>query len=515
MESRDQRFDGWFCVAVTTTGVYCRPSCPAVMPKRENIRIFRTAAAAHVNGFRSCKRCRPDAAPGSPEWNTRADLVGRAMRLIADGVVDREGVAGLAGRLGYSERQVHRQLAAEVGAGPQALARAQRAQTARLMLETTRLPVSEIAFAAGFASIRQFNETIQRLFATTPTTLRNAHAGLGDVRAPGAITLRLAYRPPLDLPALLGFLGAHPIQGVEEYSEGTFRRSLSLPHGSAVIALRPTPGADHVGCEIRLEDLRDLTAAVQRCRRLLDLDADQQAIRTLLEADPLLRPTVTAHPGRRVPGHLDVAELAVRVLLGHDPALAMLIPRYARPLPAPVGGVTHTFPDVETLATVDYADLGAPPDRCRALPSLTRALADGTIRLDPGADRDRARRQLLSLPGVDQQTVGHLRMRALGDPDVFLPGCHRVLRALHLLGHPTGPAAVQALSSRWRPWRSYATQHLWALAAERTTPAKRAPGPTIATAGRCGPAALGPIMTTWSRERTEVGEQVESGFQQG
>ncbi|WP_067826875.1 DNA-3-methyladenine glycosylase 2 family protein [Actinomadura kijaniata] len=462
VESRDPRFDGWLFVAVTTTGVYCRPSCPAVMPRPENLRVFPSAAAAQVNGFRACKRCRPDASPGSPEWNSRADLVGRAMRLIADGVVDREGVAGLAGRLGYSRRQIHRQLVAEVGAGPQALARAQRAQTARLLLETTALPVSDVAFAAGFASIRQFNETVRRLFATTPTALRNARARSGAAPAPGVVPLRLAYRPPLDVPALLGFLGARPLPGVEEYADGVFRRSLSLPHGPGTVALWPVPGADHVGCEIRLADLRDLTTAVQRCRRLLDLDADQRSITAFLEADPLLRPLVAARPGRRVPGHPDAAELAARLLLDGDAALATLIRRHAEPLPVPVGAVTHLFPDAAALATLDHAGPGAPPGRGEALRALAAALAGGDLRLDPGADRRHARRRLLDLPGFDPLVVDHIRMRVLGDPDVFPARCPKVRHALRRLSNGAVPADVRALSECWRPWRSYATQHLWA-----------------------------------------------------
>lgn len=457
MESRDPRFDGWFYVAVTTTGIYCRPSCPAVMPKPENVRLFPTAAAAQVDGFRACKRCRPDAAPGSPEWNVRTDLVGRAMRLIADGIVDREGVAGLAARLGYSRRQVHRQLVAEVGAGPQALARAQRAQTARMLLEAGSLPISDVAFAAGFASIRQFNETIRQVYATTPSELRGGYAGSAGTHVPGAVVLRLAYRPPMDVPALLDFLGARAVPGIEECSAGAYRRSLSLPHGAGIVTLRHVPGADHVACEIRLDDLRDLTAAVQRCRRLLDLDTDQQAIDAFLSSDPQLEPLVAARPGLRVPGHVDPSELAIRAVLHRRSRsatprgpLAALINTYGRPLAAPLGGITHTFPDMSALAAAKPAD---PPLR-----ELARALAEGTIRLDPGCDPHHVHKQLLDLPGMSPWAVACIRMRALGDPDVLMPdpGVWRAIRRL------------RALPDRWRPWRSYATQHLGALSqAER------------------------------------------------
>ena len=221
VRSRDARFDGWFFVGVTSTGIYCRPSCPAVTPKRANVRFYPSAGAAQSGGFRACKRCRPDATPGSPEWNGRADLVGRAMRLIADGVVDREGVKGLARRLCYTERHLHRMLVAEVGAGPIALARARRAHTARLLIETTGLPITEIAFAAGFASIRQFNDTVRAVFAATPTELRRARRNVPTRRpAPGSIALRLPYRAPFDGDGLFGFLGDRAVPGIEELVDG-------------------------------------------------------------------------------------------------------------------------------------------------------------------------------------------------------------------------------------------------------------------------------------------------------
>jgi AraC family transcriptional regulator of adaptative response / DNA-3-methyladenine glycosylase II len=293
--SKDPRFDGVFFIAVTSTGIYCRPSCPAITPKRANMRFYRSAAAAQEAGFRACKRCRPDASPGSPEWNIRADMVGRAMRLIADGVVDRDGVEGLARRLGYEQRQVRRLVTAELGAGPLAIARAQRAQTARILTETTALPLSEIAFAAGFASIRQFNATIREVFAVTPTDLRRSTPGgrppgippiLGGNRSPqtpsAPLGLRLAYRAPIDGERMLGYLGARAIPGVEEVREGRYRRTIMLPNGPGILSLAPAAG--YVDCELQLEDLRDLTAAVQRCRRLLDLDADPEAVTGYLSA---------------------------------------------------------------------------------------------------------------------------------------------------------------------------------------------------------------------------------------
>jgi AraC family transcriptional regulator of adaptative response / DNA-3-methyladenine glycosylase II len=479
--SKDPRFDGVFFIAVTSTGIYCRPSCPAITPKRENMRFYRGAAAAQEAGFRACKRCRPDASPGSPEWNIRADVVGRAMRLIADGVVDRDGVEGLAARLGYEQRQVRRLVTAELGAGPLAIARAQRAQTARILAETTTLPLGEVAFAAGFASIRQFNATIREVFAVTPTQLRETRgrrvaaarprrpdrAPAGST--PGLIRLRLAYRPPIDLDRILGFLAARAIPGVESVDDGRYRRTLLLPNGTGILSVGPSARreAGYIECELQLEDLRDLTAAAQRCRRLLDLDADPEAVLAVLGADPVLGPLARACPGRRSPGHVDGDELALRAVLGQQVSVAAarqlgarLVTAYGKPLQRPDGALTHCFPAAETLASADPATLPMPRARAAALTGLAAALASGELSLDPGADRDRAQAQLLTLPGIGPWTAGYIRMRALSDPDAFLPGDVGVREALARLG--AEPREAVALAEGWRPWRSYAVHHLWA-----------------------------------------------------
>ena len=498
--SKDARFDGVFFIAVTSTGIYCRPSCPAITPKRAHMRFYPSAAAAQEAGFRACKRCRPDASPGSPEWNVRADLAGRAMRLIRDGVVDREGVIGLARRLGYSQRQVNRTVTAELGAGPLALARAQRAQTARLLTETTALPLSEIAFAAGFASIRQFNATTRDVFAATPGELREratrrrraATAGAPPATAPGLIRLRLAYRPPIDIGRMLRFLAARAIPGVESVTGGTYRRTINLPNGIGLAALRPAAESQvrYVDCELQLEDLRDLAPAVQRCRRLLDLDADPAAVTAVLSRSEILRPAVQACPGRRVPGHVDGEELAIRAVLGQQVSVAAagrlgarLTAAYGKPLGSPVAAspgtaesaeaaeappgpampLTHCFPAAETLAEADPASLPMPRSRARALVGLATALASGTLSLDPGASRDDAEARLLALPGIGPWTAGCIRMRALSDPDAFLPTDAGVRHGLAALGVGSDPASAARHAEGWRPWRSYALQHLWAI----------------------------------------------------
>jgi len=302
MQSRDARFDGWFFVAVTTTGIYCRPSCPATTPRRENVRFYPTAAAAQTAGFRACLRCRPDAVPGSPQWNLRADVAGRAMRLIADGVVDREGVEGLARRLSYSPRHLRRLLTEQLGAGPLDLARAQRAQTARLLIETTAVPFGDVAFAAGFASLRQFNDTVRAVYSLNPTQIRRRatrrrQAGAVSPAAPaqpGSLLLRLPRREPFDGGALLSFLAARAVPGIEEVDVGLYRRTLRLPHGAGIAELAPCAG--HIECRLRLGDLRDLAAAVGRCRALLDRTPTPKPSTALSRATPCSAPSCAERP---------------------------------------------------------------------------------------------------------------------------------------------------------------------------------------------------------------------------
>jgi AraC family transcriptional regulator of adaptative response / DNA-3-methyladenine glycosylase II len=474
VSSRDDRFDGVFFTAVTSTRIYCRPSCPARTPKRENVRFFRSAAQAQSAGFRACRRCRPDVSPGAPEWNIRADLVGRAMRLINDGIVDRDGVSGLAARLGYSERQVHRTLVEEVGAGPLRLARAQRAHTARILLETTDLPVTEVAYAAGFASIRQFNDTVREIYASTPSDLRrhSRHGRRGRVPIAGTIRLRLAHRRPADLAGILGFLAARAIPGVEEIDGRTYRRSLVLPHGVGIVEL--TPAGGYLDATLRLADPRDLASAVARCRRLFDLDADSAAVDDVLAQDTTLAPLVSASPGQRVPGVVDGDELAVRAVLGQQVSVGAarglagrLVLAYGKPLDSPLGAVTHAFPTAGALAAAEPAEFPLPARRQNTVHELVTRLADGRLQLDPGAHRDEVERKLLEIPGVGPWTAGYIRMRALCDPDVFLASDLGVRHGLARAGLPSHPSAAVEVAQAWKPWRSYAQMHLWALAAHR------------------------------------------------
>ncbi|WP_427918910.1 AlkA N-terminal domain-containing protein [Streptomyces sp. cg40] len=466
VQSKDARFDGWFFTAVLTTRIYCRPSCPVVPPKPENMTFYPSAAACQQAGFRACKRCRPDTSPGSPEWNQRADLVARAMRLIADGTVDREGVPGLAARLGYSTRQIERQLLAELGAGPLALARAQRAQTARLLIETTALPMAEIAFAAGFSSIRTFNDTVREVFALTPSELRNRRPRT-TVLTPGTLTLRLPFRAPLNPDNLFGHLAATAVPGVEEWRAGAYRRTLRLPYGHGIASL--TPRSDHIACRLTLSDLRDLPVAISRCRRMLDLDADPVAVDEQLRTDPVLAPLVDKAPGRRVPRTVDEAEFAVRAVLGQQVSTAAarthaarLVTAHGEPLDDPEGGLTHLFPSPEALAAVNPESLAMPLTRRTTFTTLIAQLADGTLHLGVESDWSETRVRLLNLPGFGPWTVDVIAMRALGDPDAFLPTDLGIRRAAQELGLPSTPAALTARAAAWRPWRAYAVQYLWA-----------------------------------------------------
>lgn len=466
--SRDARFDGWFIVGVRTTGIYCRPSCPTpVRPKAVNVAFYKSAAAAQLAGFRACKRCRPDAVPGSPEWDIRSDLAGRAIRLIADGMVDRVGVAGLARHLAVSERHLHRILVEAVGAPALAVARSHRAQTARVLIETTGLPFAEIAFGAGFPSIRQFNDTIRSVFAATPTQLR-AGARRGRPAPAGRLELRLAVRAPFDGQALLDWFAPRAVTGVEAVSPESYHRVLPLPGGPGTVSLRPAP--DHVSASFRLGRVTDLPAAVARCRRLFDLDADPATYGGVLSADAALAPLVRNRPGLRAPGTVDEAETAIRVVIGQQISIGgartitrRLVEAFGKPLDVADGPLTHAFPTPETLAEAGPAGLralGLTGARAATVVELARRLADGELVLDPGADRAEARRGLLAIPGIGPWTVEVIALRALRDPDAFPASDLGVRRAAERAGvEDPGRRA-----DRWRPWRGYATQYLWTVA---------------------------------------------------
>lgn len=507
--AKDARFDGMFYTAVSSTGIYCRPSCPARTPSERHVTFHPSAAAAQRAGFRACKRCRPDASPGSPQWDVRGDVVARAMRLIADGVVDREGVPGLARRLGYSTRQLQRLMVAELGAGPLAVARAQRAQTARTLIEGTDLTMSDIAFAAGFSSLRSFNATMQEVFDTPAAALRRPRGATASSRprrhrhrgaGPGAgspakhpstrdqgqwiqIALRLPVRAPFCPDNVFGHLAATAVPGVETWHQGTYHRTVRVCERPAVVSLTPVEGA--VQARVLLSDTADLAPVIARCRRLLDLDADPQAIDAHLARDPALADLVTSHPGRRVPRTVDSEEMAVRVLLGQQVSTraaathaARLVEEVGQPLATPVPGLTHLFPTADAIAGVDDRALALPATRRVTVRALAAAVADGAVDLGVGSDRAQTREALSRMPGIGPWTVETIAMRALGDPDAFPAsdlGLRAAARSRHLAESAT---ALDHAAASWRPWRSYATQYLWA---DTDHPVNHLPGDTPAT----------------------------------
>lgn len=481
ISSRDARFDGQFVTVVHSTGIYCRPSCPARTPKPENVSFLPTSAAAHEAGFRACKRCLPEAAPGSPEWDLRGDVTGRAMRLIADGIVEREGVAGLASRLGYSSRHLTRVLTEQLGAGPLALARAHRAHTARMLLVGTDLSAADVAFSAGFASVRQFNDTIREVFDLTPTALR-ARRRTHESTEGGRIDLVLPYRAPFDPDGVFAWMAARVLPGTEAGDADGFERTLRLPGGPAWFRVAR---ADHSRLRLsaRLTTLGDLSSVVARARRLFDLDADPAAIDDALGSIPELVPLVRAVPGIRVPGTADPHEMLIRAMIGQQisvPAARTHLTRLVDTLGeetdiAGENGPRRLFPTMSAIAEHGPEVLRGPAARIRAITGAAAAIAAGELQLTSGDDSEDQRRRLLALPGVGPWTADYVRMRVVGDPDVFLPGDVAVRQGGVRAGLPADAAGLDDWARRASPWRSYLTAHLWRVL---STPVSTTPLPS-------------------------------------
>lgn len=478
LEGRDPRLDGRIWVAVTTTGIYCRPVCPSRTPLPEHVRYFAAPAAAVAAGFRACKRCRPDAAPGARTWDHRTDLAGRAMRLIADGAVDDGGVAGLALRLGVGEGELHRVLLAEVGAGPRQLAVSRRARTARLLIDQTELGLAEIAYAAGFSGTRQLGEVIRREFGCPPSQLRRAQRpdqGAG----PSSLVLRLPLRPPYDAESVGAFLAARVVPGLERHCPGSTPggwrhvRPVPLPGGVVVVSVEPY--ADHVLLRTRHADLHDTATLLARVRRWLDLDLDPPAVTDVLAGDPVLAASVRALPGLRVPTTVDPWETCVRAVIGQQitvrgagTLLGRLVEAYGEVVADPVdpGASLRAFPGPEVLAAAGpeaIARIGMPASRGRTLHGLADAVASGAVPLD--GDRADVLAALTGLPGIGPWTRDYIALRALADPDAFPASDLGLRHAARRLGLPAEDRGLVAHAQRWRPWRAYAAQLLWTAAA--------------------------------------------------
>jgi AraC family transcriptional regulator of adaptative response / DNA-3-methyladenine glycosylase II len=468
LRSRDRRFDGRFFTGVTTTGIYCRPVCPAPAPKRENVRFFPCAAAAEDAGFRPCLRCRPETAPGTPAWQGTSAVVSRGLRLIHEGALDACAVRELAARLGIGERQLRRLFLQHLGTSPLSLARARRVHFARTLLDETDLPMTEVAFAAGFQSIRQFNHALRARFGESPRRLR-ARRRSPAASQPDVLTLRLAYRPPLDWEASLHFLALRATPGVECVEGDVYRRTVEL-RGTAG-ALEVANGGDgaHLVLRARLGDPAGLIEAVERVRRIFDLSADPLRIAGDLErgAGPCLRAALRRRPGLRVLGAWDGFELAVRAVLGQQVSVAgastlcgRLVETFGKPV-ALGRGLTHLFPAPDALASADLAAIGIPKTRAQALRALAQAVANGTLHLDAAGGLDDAVSRLCCVPGIGEWTAQYIAMRAFGEPDAFPASDLGLRKALGAEKAALPPAEVAAMAEAWRPWRAYAAMALW------------------------------------------------------
>jgi AraC family transcriptional regulator of adaptative response / DNA-3-methyladenine glycosylase II len=465
LRSRDARFDGRFFVAVRTTGIYCRPICPARNARPENITWFACAAAAEEAGYRPCRRCRPETAPGSPAWEGTSATVARALRLIADGALDAAGVDTLASRLGVGDRHLRRLFTRHLGASPQSVAQTRRVHFARRLIDETRLPMSEVAWSAGFRSLRQFNDRVRATFGAPPSVLRRKAA---PERSPGIVRLRVPFRPPFDFARLLAYLAPRAIPGVESCQGGVYRRSVRLDGRPATLAVALEPDGRHLRLTVGATGAAGLVRVVERVRRLCDLDADAPAIARQLRRDPRLQPFVPSAGTLRVPGCWDPFELAVRAVLGQQVSVAAattlagrLAQRFGEPLASPADDVTHVFPSAQRLADAELASIGLPGARAASLRGLARAVADGAVQLDGSAPIEETTAALQELPGIGAWTAHYVALRALGDPDAFPASDLGLRRALGRPGAPLAERELGRLAEAWRPWRGYAAVALW------------------------------------------------------
>ena len=476
--TRDSRFDGRLFVAVTTTRIYCRPICPARTPKRENVRFFPSAAAAQEAGFRPCLRCRPEASPDLGAWRGTSSSVSRALGMIEDGALDAGNVAALAERLGLGERQLRRLFCQHVGASPVSVAQTRRVLLAKQLLHETQLPMTQVALAAGFGSVRRFNETFQSLYRRPPATLRRASRDR-LVGATEALRLQLSYRPPYDWDAILAFLRARAIPGVEAVSGDRYARTISLGDARGVFTVERGT-ANRLTAVLHFPNLRSLPAIIARIRRVFDLAADPLAIGTHLALDERLAPLVAARPGLRVPGAWDGFELAVRAILGQQISVVAasklagkLVAAYGEPVTEPTAdafGLTHVFPTPARIASTDLALLGMPGARRMALVSLATAVAAEPRIIGPHRSLEAGIERLRSLAGIGEWTAQYIAMREMREPDAFPAADIGLMRAMaDGTGVRPSPAELLARAERWRPWRAYAALHLWASEPQATS----------------------------------------------
>jgi AraC family transcriptional regulator of adaptative response / DNA-3-methyladenine glycosylase II len=467
ISQRDARFDGRLFIGVKTTGVYCRPVCPARTPRSQNVNFYPTAAAAQEAGFRPCLRCRPETAPDMGAWRGTSNTVSRALGLIELGALDAADVDALANRLGVGERQLRRLFRQHLGASPVTVAQTRRVLLAKQLIHETRLPMTEIAFAAGFGSVRRFNETFQALFDRAPGALRRAGGPEISAGARGEVSLLLRYQPPYDWAAMLRFMHLHAIPGVESIAEDSYSRTIEFDGAQGIASVQPTYG-NALRATIRFPRLSALPAIIARLRRVFDLAADPIAISAHLARDPALAPLVAARPGLRAPGAWDGFELAVCVILelGNAAAAAAglagrLVAAYGAPMSERNGELATLFPRPEVLASADIAAVGLAKGRAATISAIAAAMV-----ADPnlfGAHRglEETAGRLRSIRGIDQATAQYIAARLLREPDAFPSADVDVARALaDADGRKPGHSEVLARAELWRPWRAYAAQHL-------------------------------------------------------
>jgi AraC family transcriptional regulator of adaptative response / DNA-3-methyladenine glycosylase II len=488
--ARDARFDGSFFTGVKTTGIYCRPICPAVTPKRQNVIFFPSAAAARDAGFRPCLRCRPEIAPELAAWRGTSNSVSRALALIEDGGLDGASVAQLADRLGLGERQLRRLFRQHLGASPIAVAQTRRVHLAKQLIHETDLPMTEVALAAGYGSLRRFNESFRQMFGRAPASLRRAASQSRAIS--GDVSLILSYRPPYDFDQILGFLRKHAIPGMEEVGDANYARTIEIDGLHGIVCVQKADG-HALRATIRFPRLSVLPQIIARLRRVFDLAADPQAIAAHLSEDPLLAPLLAAWPGLRVPGAFDGFELAVRGLLGQQISVAAartlagrLVARFGTPLAIDCSGfaqLTHVFPSPAALAKADASSFGLPKARRAALISLAAEIAADPSIFARHAPLDEAVARLRKLPGIGEWTAHYIAMRELREADAFPAADLGLIRAVaQLTGTTPTPKELLARAELWRPWRAYAAQHLWALGGEPPRAEHPAPQRAVAPA---------------------------------
>ena len=465
IQEKDGRFDGLFFSGVVTTGVYCRVVCPAPRPaRRENVRFFTSVAAVEGAGFRPCMRCHPERSADAPVWGPFPAVVSRALGLIFDGALDEGGIEGLAWRVGIGSRQLRRLFNEHVGAGPLAVAKARRVHFARCLIDDTELSITDVAFVAGFGSVRQFNHDFRKTFGRSPKEIRRRPERATD----GWIAISLPYRPPLDWPRMVDFLQARTMRGVEVVRNDRYRRAVEINGEAGEIELVLIPDQPRLVLRVLTPSHAPLQRVVTQARRLFDLDADAMRIAADLGHSDILAPLVKARPGLRVPGAWDPFELSVRAVLGQQISVraattiaARLVEAHGRPIESSEGGLTHLFPHPQALVDADLRGIGATRSQERAIRALSAAVASGQLELDASCGLEDFVERLCQLSGVGVWTAHYVAMRGLREPDAFPASDLGLRRALGDQGGPMSASALAKLSEEWRPWRAYAAMYLW------------------------------------------------------